>query len=241
MGTLYIVTTPIGNLEDITIRTIKTLFSVKYIACEDTRVTGSLLSLLKQRIFSQEVSVKGVDLNNKPTLISYYDEIEEQKSPEIISILEKGYNVALVSDAGTPLISDPGFKLIGRAIKRGIRIVPIPGPSSVFAALCASGLPTHDFRFIGYLPSKKSKRFTLLKSILPYSRLYGQKYTIIFFESPQRIKDTLEDIKTVCGNVDIVLARELTKVHEEFIRGKISEIMNKKITYKGEFVVLFSV
>ena len=165
MGTLYIVSTPIGNLEDISIRAIKTLFSVKYIACEDTRVTGHLLSLLKQRINNQEVTVKGIVVTNKPTLIPYYDEVEEQKTPEIIGLLEKGHDVALLSDAGTPLISDPGYKIVNLAIKHGIKLVPIPGPSSFLTALVASGLPINDFRFIGYIPNSITKRRKLFSAL----------------------------------------------------------------------------
>lgn len=240
MGTLYIVATPIGNLDDITIRAIKTLFTVDFVACEDTRVTGQLLSILKQRLENQDVSIKGLSTAKKPALISYYDEIEEQKTPEIIGYLESGHDCALVCDAGTPLISDPGFKLVNRAIKQGVRIVPIPGPSSVLTALVTSGLPTHDYRFIGYLPSKRTKRITVLNSILTSLRPYGQKYTIIMFEAPQRVKETLNDIKEVFGDVEVVLARELTKVHEEFIRGKISNLIDKKFEEKGEFVILFS-
>lgn len=263
MGTLYIVATPIGNLEDITIRAIKTLFTVDYIACEDTRVTGRLLSLLKQRFLNREVTIKDLAIDKKPALISYFDEIEEQKAPEVIGLLENGHDVALVSDAGTPLISDPGFKLVKLAIKQGANVVPIPGPSSILAALTASGLPSHDFRFLGYLSSKHSLRITQLKSILTDSvftqtkarhryqfeagmhksydsRPLGHNYTIILFEAAQRVKRLLSDIREIFGDKDIVLSRELTKIHEEFIRGKISEITEKKFTYKGEFVVLFS-
>lgn len=239
MGTLYIVSTPIGNLDDITIRAIKTLFSVDYIACEDTRKTGLLIQNYELRIKNRDLCIKDLRLSKNPKLISYYDETEEQKSPEIVSLLEQGYDVALVSDAGTPLLSDPGFKLVSIAIKRRIRIVPIPGPSAMITALVASGLPTHGFRFIGYLPQKLSKRIALLKSILNDSRPRGYQYTVILFEAPQRIKDTLEDIKSVFGDIDVVLARELTKIHEELIRAKIVELLRKNFKAKGEFVILF--
>ena len=239
MGTLYIVATPIGNLEDITIRAIKTLFSVDYIACEDTRRTGQLIKNYAIRIRNKDLIIKNLDISQKPKLISYYDEIEVKKAPEIMNLLENGNDIALVSDAGTPLLSDPGFKLVNLAIKRQIKIVPIPGASAIITALVVSGLPVNDFRFIGFLPAKQPKRIKLLKSILNDARPRGHQYTIILFEAPQRMKATLEDIKSVFGEIDIVLARELTKIHEEVIRGKISEVLRKNFEVKGEFVILF--
>jgi len=240
MGTLYIVATPIGNLDDITIRAIKTLFSVAYIACEDTRVTGQLLHLLKERINQGKVTIRGLDLNNKPTLISYYDQIEVQKAPEIVNLFEQGHDVALVSDAGTPLLSDPGFKLVQLALKQGIKVVPIPGASAIWAALVTSGLPINDFRFVGYLPHKRSKRVAKLKELLLSSRSRNEYQTFVLLEAPQRVKATLQEIKSVFGDVQVVLARELTKVHEEFIRGKVSDVLNMNFEIKGEFIVLFS-
>lgn len=237
MGTLYIVATPIGNLEDITIRAIKTLFSVNYIACEDTRRTGLLLQQLRKNYGSMVQTIK----LSSPRLISYYDEVEEQKAPEVLDLLEREYNVALVSDAGTPLISDPGYKLVKAAIKYGVKIVSIPGPSSVIAALVASGLPSNDFRFIGYLPPKRSKRITKLKSIISSTRPHDRYHTIILFESPQRLKEMLEDLQTVYGDIPVVIARELTKIHEKYMRSTVSEILTQKLQLKGEIVVLFSI
>lgn len=234
MGILYIIATPIGNLEDITIRAIKTLFIVDYIACEDTRVTSLLLSQLAQKytslLYSNVV---------KPKLISYYDEIEFKRIPEIIGLLTEDKNIALVSDSGTPLISDPGFKLVRECIKRGIKIISVPGPSSVIAALTLSGLPPNDFRFIGYLPSKKTHRQKLLKDILSDMRPHGQLYTFIAFETSHRLKESLEDIKEIFEDKEIVICRELTKIHEEVWRGKISEASAHITSFKGELIILW--
>lgn len=226
MGTLYIVSTPIGNLEDITIRALKTLSSVDYIACEDTRRTGQLLKNLESK---------------KPKLISYYDEIEFKRVPEIINLLKEGRNVALASDSGTPLISDPGFKLVKECIKQGIKIVPIPGPSSIITALTVSGLPPDKFIFLGFLPDKSQKRINLLRSILSLMRPHGNKYTIIAFEASHRLKEALSDAKDVFGDIEIALARELTKVNEEAKRGRISQILEEVDKIKGEIVLLFNI
>ncbi len=252
MGTLYIVATPIGNLEDITIRAIKTLFSVDYIACEDTRVTSLLLDQISQKytsiLYSNVV---------KPKLISYYDEIEFKRVPEIIGLLENGKNIALVSDSGTPLVSDPGFKLVSECIKRNVKIVSIPGSSSIIAALTLSGLPTNQFLFLGYLPNKSTKRINLLENLKALRHLGsgperakrvewdspdggGSRInpTIIFFEAPHRLKESLEDIKEVFGDIEIVICRELTKIHEEVWRGKISDALYQFSNSKGELVIL---
>lgn len=221
MGTLYIVATPIGNLEDITVRAVKTLAKVDYIACEDTRRTGQLLNNLEFRVQNSEFK--------KPKLISFYDEVEEIKTPEIINFLEEGNDVALVSDAGTPLISDPGYKLVRECIKRGIKIVSIPGPSSIISALVVSGLPINKFTFLGYIPVKRNKRIEFLKNI---------KGTVVLFETANRLNESLEDIKNIFGDIEIVIARELTKIHEEVWRGKISEALKRE--FKGEIVLLFS-
>ncbi|OGG20076.1 16S rRNA (cytidine(1402)-2'-O)-methyltransferase [Candidatus Gottesmanbacteria bacterium RIFCSPHIGHO2_02_FULL_40_13] len=270
MSTLYVVSTPIGNLEDITIRAIKTLFSVDYIACEDTRRTGFLLTQLKEKYTAlincneeEKDKPKGalqnnvdildtphrtVILNNRkdylgtsPKLISYYDEIESVRSLEILDLLLKENSVALVSDSGTPLIADPGFKLIEECIKRKIKVVPIPGASAVVTALTTSGLPADKFIFLGYLPGRKIKRIKLLKCILIDSRprTHLSTFTVIVYESPHRLKDTLVDIKEIFGDIEIVIARELTKIHEEIWRGKISDALNHFSLPKGEFVILF--
>ena len=218
MGALYIVATPIGNLEDITIRAIKTLSSVDAILCEDTRHTGNLLHHRK--------------IKNK-ILIRFDDHTEQQKTPEIIEMLEQGKNVALVSDAGTPLVSDPGFTLVREAIKRGIKVVSIPGPSAVLTALTASGLPPDKFLFLGYPPEKHSHRLKLFESL-------PKNTTIIFYSAPHKLIQTLEDMKETLGDIEIVLARELTKIHEEVVKLKISDAISKFSNPKGEYVILFN-
>lgn len=238
MGTLYIVSIPIGNLEDITIRAIKILFSVDFIACEDTRKTSFLLHQLQKKF----ASLYGNDIKptDKPILISYYDEVEFKKATEIVDLLTEGRNVALVTDSGTPLISDPGFKLVKECIKQDIKIISIPGPTSLISALTVSGLPPDKFLFLGFLPDKRERKLKLFKSILSSMRPHGYKYTVVFFEAPHRLKETLNDIKEVFGDIEIVITRELTKIHEEVLRGKISELEKGIDKIKGEIVLLFS-
>jgi 16S rRNA (cytidine1402-2'-O)-methyltransferase len=233
MGILYIVATPIGNLEDITIRVMKTLQEVDVIACEDTRRTGLLISNLQTRfptIFTR---------NDHPQLLSYYEENELQRIPEIMSVLQNGMRVALVSDAGTPAISDPGFKLIREAQQAGIEIVSLPGPSSVIAALTSSGLPTDKFLFLGYPPRKPGNRQKVFAST--QKSVEHVRATIIFFEGPHRLEKTLTDLMHVFGDIEIVVAKELTKIHEKIRKDKISWFMDqyKKYPPKGEFVILF--
>ncbi len=219
-GTLYIVSTPIGNLEDITLRALRILKEVDLIAAEDTRHTGLLLKHF------------GIQ---KP-LTSYFEGNELKKREWILSRLKQGDRIALVSDAGTPGISDPGFRLIQIAIENQIPIVPIPGPSAVITALSVSGLPTDAFLFKGFLPHKSKKRKDLLK------QLAETKETLIFYESPHRLTETLRDILDILGDREIVLTRELTKFYEEILRGKVSEIQHqlaeKKI--KGEITLVIS-
>ena len=219
-GTLYIVSTPIGNREDITLRALRILKEVDLIAAEDTRHTGLLL-----RYFGIQTP-----------LSSYFEGNELRKRDLILSRLKHGDRVALVSDAGTPGISDPGFRLIQIVIENQIPIVPIPGPSAVIAALSVSGLPTDAFLFRGFLPHKSMRRRGLLE------QLEEVRETIIFYESPHRIIDTLKDVADILGDREIVLARELTKIYEEVLRGRVSEIQNqitgRKI--KGEITLVIS-
>jgi len=228
MGILYIVATPIGNLQDITLRAIEVLKTVDAIACEDTRKTGLLLNKILPI--------------NKPRLISYYEQNELRRIPEIINALKNGLNVALVSDAGTPTISDPGFKLVRETIREGIKVESIPGPSSVISALVSSGLPTDKFLFLGYLPKKEGKRKKLLNEFQCFKTLKQIHPTIIFFESPYRLLKTLGNIKEVFGDIDIVICRELTKIYEEIRREKISNSIEHftNTNPKGEFVLLFN-
>jgi 16S rRNA (cytidine1402-2'-O)-methyltransferase len=202
-GTLYIVATPIGNLEDITLRAIRTLKDVDIIAAEDTRHTQTLL-----RHFTI----------NTP-LTSYHDHNERAKTGQVVARLERGESVALVSDAGTPGISDPGYRLVLAATRLGIRVVPIPGPTALIAALSASGLPTDGFNFRGFLPARKRERRSKLQEL----RL--ERYSIVVYETPHRLKESLDDIREILGDRRMVLGREITKIHEEFLRGRISEVI----------------
>ena len=202
-GTLYIVATPIGNLEDITLRAIRTLKDVDIIAAEDTRHTQTLL-----RHFTI----------NTP-LTSYHDHNERAKSGQVVARLERGESVALVSDAGTPGISDPGYRLVLEATRLGIRVVPIPGPTALIAALSASGLPTDGFNFRGFLPARKRERRSKLQEL----RL--ERYSIVVYETPHRLKESLDDIRQILGDRRMVMGREITKIHEEFLRGRTSEVI----------------
>jgi len=254
MSNLYIVATPIGNLKDITLRALETLFSVDYIACEDTRHTGQLLNVLRSNLFRHSGEERNDDsrikfgfwtsqndeLIKSPKLISYYDEIEYKRMPEIIALLEDGKEVALVSDGGTPLVSDPGFKLVNECLKRGIKVISIPGPTAVISALVSSGLPTNNFWFLGYLPTKSTQRIKLLSSLNDSLKLIKNSPTLIFFEAPHRMTESLTDIKEVFGDREICIAKELTKIHEEVWRGKISDAQLKFNNTKGEIVILLS-
>ncbi len=233
MGTLFVVATPIGNLRDITLRALEILNRIEIIACEDTRHTGLLLKNLKEKYPEFLNSIK------RPTLLSYYEQIEQKRITQILNALKNGLDVALLSDAGTPTISDPGFKLVRECIIQGFKVESIPGPSSVISALVVSGLPTDKFIFLGFLPQKSGHRKKLLKSVLDTQKFV--KSTIILFESPHKLLTTLLDIKEVFGDIDIVIARELTKIYEEIRREKISNSLEhfQKTTPKGEFVILF--
>jgi 16S rRNA (cytidine1402-2'-O)-methyltransferase len=219
-GILYIVSTPIGNLEDITLRALRVLKEVDLIAAEDTRRTGLLLGHFSIRT----------------PLTSYFEGNEMKKREFILSRLNQGDRIALVSDAGTPGISDPGYRLIRLAIENEIPVIPIPGPSAVITALSVSGLPTDSFLFKGFLPNKSKRRRDLLK------QLEEVRETLIFYESPYRLSESLKDILETLGDREIVLTRELTKMYEEVLRGKVSEIQKalgeKKI--KGEITLIVS-
>lgn len=215
-STLYIVATPIGNLEDITLRALRVLKEVDLIACEDTRHTRKLLA-------HYQIS--------KPT-VSYHEHNERERSAELIKKLEAGLNIALVSDAGTPLVSDPGFRIVREAIERQIPVTPIPGPSALVAAVSSSGLPTGEFAFFGFLPARRAARKARLKELAEI------KSTLVFYEAPHRIKATIEDARMAFGDRECVVARELTKLHEEFVRGRLSEIAIPEGSARGEIVLL---
>jgi 16S rRNA (cytidine1402-2'-O)-methyltransferase len=219
-GILYIVATPIGNLEDITFRALRVLREVDVIAAEDTRHTQILLS--------------HHDIHTP--LTSYHEHNEKTKAQELVTRLARGKNIALVSDAGTPAISDPGFRLVVQAIRAGVRIIPIPGASALTAVLSATGLPTDRFVFEGFLPAKKKLRRERLQTLRDETR------TLIFYEAPHRLKDTLDDIHELLGNREAVLAREVTKIHEEFLRGPVSALVRELGSgdVRGEVTLIIS-
>lgn len=216
---LYLVATPIGNLEDITVRALRILREeVDRIACEDTRHSRKLLDHY------------GI---SKP-LVSYHDHNERDRTSELLAALEAGERIALISDAGTPLIADPGFRIAAAAAAAGIPVIPVPGPSAILTALCAAGLPTDAFVFGGFLPPKQGQRRKTLESWAP------SHATLVFYEAPHRILESLDDIDAVLGPRPVVLARELTKLHEQFLRGTASEIRAQltPANLRGEMVLL---
>jgi 16S rRNA (cytidine1402-2'-O)-methyltransferase len=217
---LYLVATPIGNLEDITLRALRLLKEVDVIACEDTRQTQKLLNHFA--------------ITTRTT--SYHEHNEMTKSAELVKQMQEGASVALVTDAGMPGISDPGYRLITLAIQNGISVVPVPGPSAFLAALVASGLPTDSFRFNGFLPAKRGERRAALETIRNSPR------TQVFYEAPHRVVEALEDIVEVLGtNRHVVIAREVTKLHEEFLRGPAAEVLENlkaREAVKGEITLL---
>ena len=215
-GKLYLVATPIGNLEDITLRALRILKEVDYIAAEDTRTTLKLLN----------------HFEIKKPLISNHRHNEDDREDFLINKLKEGKNIAVVSDAGTPGISDPGEVIAKKAIEENIEVIPIPGACAAINALIASGLDTKEFVFIGFLPLNKKLRKEKLEEIKEENK------TSIIYEAPHKIKDTLNDLKDIIGERKIVLAREITKIHEEFIRGNIDEIIEKSQNLKGEMILL---
>ena len=215
-GKLYLVATPIGNLEDITLRALRILKEVDLIAAEDTRTTLKLLNHFEI---------------NKP-LISYHRHNEEIKKDVLIDKLKNGENIAIVTDAGTPGISDPGEVIVKEAIENNIEVIPIPGACAAINALICSGLDTKEFSFIGFLPLNKKLRKEKLNEIEKETK------TLIIYEAPHKLNDTLKDLKNILNNRKVVLARELTKIHEEFIRGNIEEIIEKSKDLKGEIILI---
>jgi 16S rRNA (cytidine1402-2'-O)-methyltransferase len=221
-GTLYLVATPIGNLEDITLRAVRVLKEVDLIACEDTRQTQKLLNHYA--------------IATRTT--SYHEHNEKTKSVELVEQMRQGASVALVTDAGMPGISDPGYRLITLAIEQGVAVVPVPGASAFLAALVASGLPTDSFQFGGFLSAKRGERRSVLEQIKSAAQ------TLVFYEAPHRIVETLTDIVELLGATrTIVVAREITKLHEEFLRGRAREVLEKlkaRDAVKGEITLLIS-
>jgi 16S rRNA (cytidine1402-2'-O)-methyltransferase len=217
-GCLYLVGTPIGNLEDITLRALRILKEVDQIACEDTRHTQKLLT--------------HYDIH-KP-LVSYHEHNELTRAPELVLSLEQGAKIALVSDAGMPLVSDPGHRLVTLCVRHHIAVVPIPGPSALLASLSASGLPNEEFLFVGFLPARSGERRRALE------RLRIEDRTVIFYEAPHRIAECIADAREILGDRPACVAREVTKLHEEFLRGKLSEIATslEERPARGEITLL---
>ncbi|HTV60269.1 MAG TPA: 16S rRNA (cytidine(1402)-2'-O)-methyltransferase [Verrucomicrobiae bacterium] len=217
-GCLYVVATPIGNLEDITLRAIRVLKEADAIACEDTRQTAKLLH----------------HFGIQKRMVSYHEHNEITRASELVIELEQGAQVALVSDAGTPGISDPGHRLVGLCIRHGIRVVPIPGANAMLTALGGSPLPGEQFTFVGFLPSRPTERRKALRG------LAGEPRTMVLYEAPHRLLDTLEDALEILGNRPAVIARELTKIHEEFLRGHLDELVAalQKKEVRGEITLL---
>ncbi|MGE5479088.1 MAG: 16S rRNA (cytidine(1402)-2'-O)-methyltransferase [Chloroflexota bacterium] len=219
---LYIVPTPIGNLEDITLRALKALREADAIACEDTRRSGQLLSAL-------EIKPK--------KLIAYHDYNEAERSAGLVNMILRGASVALISDAGTPSISDPGYRLVAAAIEAGVKVIPLPGATAAITALSASGLPVHSFTFLGFAPAKKGRKTFL-------SQLIAKTETTILYESVHKVATLFAELEAAgLGARQAVCARELTKLHEEFIRGSVAEInkeLSARSSLKGEFVILIA-
>ncbi|MBO8172659.1 MAG: 16S rRNA (cytidine(1402)-2'-O)-methyltransferase [Bacillaceae bacterium] len=218
-GTLYLVATPIGNLDDMTFRAVQTLKQVDMIAAEDTRQTRKLLT----------------HFNIHTRLVSYHEHNKKQSGPELIRLLQEGKDIALVSDAGMPAISDPGKELVSDAVQEGIPVVPVPGANAALSGLVASGLPVQPFLFIGFLPRDNKELKQELERLKPYPE------TIVIYESPHRIKKTLRHLHEAWGNREVVVARELTKKYEEFVRGDISEIrtyFEELSKIRGEFCLI---
>jgi len=217
-ATLFVVSTPIGNLEDITLRAVRTLREVAVIAAEDTRRTGHLLQHFEIRT----------------PMISLHEHNERERTPGLVARLQAGESIALVSDAGTPLLSDPGFHLVREAVRAGLPVQSVPGPSSLTAALAISGLPVDRFTFLGFPPARKTQRGAF------FAGLAAQAGTLVLFEAPQRIRPTLEDVRAHLGERMVVLARELTKVHETVSRGWITKLLEGALAERGEYVILVS-
>jgi 16S rRNA (cytidine1402-2'-O)-methyltransferase len=217
-GCLYLVATPIGNLEDITLRALRVLKEADLIACEDTRQTQKLL---------QHYAIH-------KELVSYHAHNELTRAPELVIQLEEGAQVALVSDAGTPVVSDPGYRLVAQCLRHHIPVVPIPGPSAFVAALAASGMPTEEFLFVGFLPSRAGARRKKLDA------LKAEPRALVLYEAPHRLGETLSDAADILGSRQAVVAREVTKIHEEFLRGSLAELRDaaRKRAPRGEITLL---
>src|SRR5580693_1689148 len=219
-GCLYVVSTPIGNLEDITLRALRILKEADMIACEDTRQTLKLLAHF--------------DIPKR--LVSYHEHNEITRAPEVVIEMEQGAKIALVTDAGTPAVSDPGYRLVSLCLRHGIQVVPVPGASAVMASIAVSGMPIEEFVFAGFLPSRPTERRKSLRA------LANEPRTIALYEAPHRLLDTLEDALEILGNRPVVIAREVTKIYEEFLRGHIEDLLAniRKKAPRGEITLLIA-
>lgn len=235
MGTLYIVSTPIGNIDDITIRAIKQFLSTKYLVCENAPKTNQLVITIQTRY--PELAKESVE----HVFISANEFEEENALPKVLTLLTEGLDVLYASEAGTPLVSDPGFKLVREAVKRGIPVVSIPGVSAPIAALTTSGLPSDSFLFIGFLPKSEGKKKNKLEDLKKSLESFKTSPTVIFFESPHRLLETLQVFEQAFGDIQIVITRELTKKFEEVLRVPVSEAIKhfEEKPPKGEFTLLF--
>lgn len=233
MGTLYLVSTPIGNLEDITLRAIKVLLTVPVIACEDTRRTGLLLLHLEK--YARALSIIP---NLKRTLVRLDEQTEQTEVPGLIGKLKEGVSVALISDAGTPLVSDPGYLLVSGAHKHNIATVAVPGPSAILTAIASSGLPVNHFTFLGFLPEKEGARKKLLEALKNSQKSLESTY--ICYCAPHKLQTTLHDIKDVLGKVTMSVGHELTKVHESVKTTSIQEAIDNTSEPLGEYTLVFT-
>lgn len=218
-GALYLVATPIGNLEDVTLRALRVLAEADIVACEDTRRTRALLE----------------HFGIRAKTVSYHEHNERERAEELASMIEQGASVAVVSDAGTPGINDPGYRIVRACVERGIKVIPLPGPSAFVAALTASGLPTDEFYFGGFLPARTHARRQKL------SEVRQLRATLVFYETPHRIAHALADAREILGEREAAVARELTKIHEEIVRGRLGELVarfSNESAARGEMVVV---
>lgn len=245
MATLYIVSTPIGNLDDISLRAIKILFSVPVIAAEDTRHTGNLLELIRRQGNLLSLLLPDYNPQTRPRFISFHEHNEQMRTMQILNHLIQGQDVALVSDAGTPLISDPGYKLVRSAIEANIHVVAVPGASALLTALVSSGQPPSSHLYLGYLPTKQAARAKFLTRLKDQVPNLPKKPTLIVYESPHRLLSTLRDIEIVFGpHFQLSVASELTKLHEKVTTDPVSTLIShysKSSNPKGEYVLLLTI
>lgn len=237
MSKLYIISTPIGNLEDITLRAVKTLFSVDILLCEDTRRTGKLLERLKK---DPDIAAAFLTAESKQRLISFHEHNSDERIPDVLDYLSWGKEVGLVSNSGTPLISDPGYKLVNACIDEGYKIVPVPGASAITTAVSASGLTPARIFFLGFLSKRKSRKKKLLEKTRDAIDKLAETVSLVIYESPYRLEKTLQLVDQIFANPQVAVCFELTKMHENVLRGKAGDLLQtvaeKKL--KGEITLV---